>query len=74
MGVGETACLHLRHAAIPARHFSDVPVPDVNVVPRMMAGVIAPRMTPCAMMRPCVSGSDGYGDRRRTQSQCHNTE
>ena len=50
--------LHLRDAALPARRARDVPMMTMSVVTsRMMADVMRVSVTPCAVMRPCRSGS-----------------
>jgi hypothetical protein len=46
----------------------------VGVLPRMVSGMISAGMPPCAMVRPCGSGTSGYGDGRRTHSQRDETK
>ena len=69
IGIGKAFRLHLRDAAVPARGARYLPMVMVGVVSRMVPGVIAAGMPPCAVMRSCRSRSGGYDDGSRTQSQ-----
>jgi hypothetical protein len=67
LGGGETARLHPRHAALPARCARDVAMMTMPVmVPGMMAGVMRMSVPPCAVLRLC-------GGRRGDGEQCHRT-
>jgi hypothetical protein len=51
-----------------------VGVMPMGVMPRMMSGVVAADVAPCAMVRPCGSGSGNHGDGSRTQRQRKDTK
>jgi|SoimicmetaTmtLPC_FD_contig_31_18853566_length_420_multi_3_in_0_out_0_1 hypothetical protein len=74
IGIGKAFRLHLRDAAVPARGARYLPMVMVGVVPRMVPGMKAAGMPPCAMVRPCGSWTNGDGDGSRTQSQGDETK
>jgi hypothetical protein len=75
VGAGKAAGLHWRIPALPARHPDGMAMVTMSVVMLgMMAGVIGPGVSPCAVVRPCFSWRDKYDDGSRTQCQCDETK
>ena len=69
------AGLHLRRATIPARHPDSMAMVAIGVMMLgMMAGVIGPGVSPCAVVRPCRSRRDKCDDGHRTQCQRNETK
>ena len=75
VAIGKATGLHLRRATIPARHPDCMAMVAIGgMMVGMMAGVIGPGVSPCAVVRPCRSRSDEYDDRHRTQCQRDETK